>query len=168
MKIRHVLVPLDHSKLAEAALEYALDIVDPQGSITLLTVIEPSEYTRAEEYPVIESSIALSVMSGDDLTPTTRRTEAERQARENAEHYLYQMASKLQKPEQFVRTLVEEGKPAERILAVAHELKVDAIVMSTHGRSGLSRWVFGSVAQKVVSGAECPVLLIPQRSVPGS
>ncbi len=89
MKIHHVLVPLDHSRLAEAALESALDIVDPQGCITLLTVIELSA-ASLEEYPVIESSIAISVMRSNSLIPAAQahRNETVRQARENAEHYL--------------------------------------------------------------------------------
>ena len=75
------------------------------------------------------------------------------------------MATRWQAPEYTIRTRLAEGQPAERILEQAEELAVDAIVMSTHGRSGVSRWVFGSVAQKVLSGASCPIFIIPLRSL---
>lgn len=56
--------------------------------------------------------------------------------------------------------VVQEGNPAERILETAKERGAGAIVMSTHGRSGVSRWVIGSVAEKVIAGAEVPVLVV--------
>ena len=52
------------------------------------------------------------------------------------------------------------GRPADEILAFAGELGADLIAMSTHGRSGISRWVFGSVVDRVLRGATCPVLLV--------
>lgn len=163
MKFRHVLVPLDHSPLAEAALDYAVDLVHPEGLVTLITVVEPPGVVERDRYPGMTPSVAATVITGVSMMPTAARSEAGREAWDNARLYLDRVADSLQKPYWFVQTRIEEGRPAERILEVAHELKVDAIVMSTHGRSGLSRWVFGSVAQKVISAAECPVLLIPQR-----
>ena len=56
------------------------------------------------------------------------------------------------------RTIVRMGKPAQEILAVAHEEQVDAIFMATRGHTGLKHLVFGSEAEKVVRQAECPVL----------
>jgi len=59
-----------------------------------------------------------------------------------------------------VETRVELGVPAEKILAFAEKEKIDLIVMGAHGRSGLERAIFGSVANKVVKSAPCPVLTI--------
>lgn len=56
---------------------------------------------------------------------------------------------------------VEVGEPAHTILQVASELDVDLIIMSTHGRSGVSRWLFGSVTGRVLSMAPRPVLIVP-------
>jgi nucleotide-binding universal stress UspA family protein len=60
--------------------------------------------------------------------------------------------------------IVESGHPAETIIDYAKAHQIDLIVMTTHGRSGLARWVYGSVADKVLRGATCPVLLV--RSTP--
>jgi nucleotide-binding universal stress UspA family protein len=61
-------------------------------------------------------------------------------------------------PEANVRLVVRAGKPAEEILTCAHDERVDAIFMATHGRTGIQHLVFGSVAEKVVRQAECPVM----------
>ena len=59
-----------------------------------------------------------------------------------------------------LETRVESGAPAEKILAFAQKEKVDMIIMGAHGRAGLDRVIFGSVANKVVKSASCPVLTI--------
>ena len=59
--------------------------------------------------------------------------------------------------------LVVTGYPAEEILKVAADRKADMIVMGTHGRTGIDRIIFGSVAEKVVKTAACPVLTIKPR-----
>jgi universal stress protein A len=59
-----------------------------------------------------------------------------------------------------VQTIVLEGKVSDALLKCARDENVDLIVMSTHGRTGLSRLLMGSVAEQVVHGAPCPVLLI--------
>jgi nucleotide-binding universal stress UspA family protein len=62
-----------------------------------------------------------------------------------------------------VRTEVGHGDAAEEIVLIAKKEGADLIVISTHGSTGLERWVFGSVAEKVVRLAECPVLTVRQR-----
>lgn len=59
-----------------------------------------------------------------------------------------------------LETRVELGSPAEKILAFIQKEKIDMVIMGVHGRSGLDRMIFGSVANKVVKGASCPVLTI--------
>jgi nucleotide-binding universal stress UspA family protein len=59
-----------------------------------------------------------------------------------------------------LETRVEVGAPAEKILDVAQKEQVDLIIMGVHGRKGLDRAIFGSVADKVVQGAPCPVLTV--------
>jgi len=56
--------------------------------------------------------------------------------------------------------MVRYGTPAERIVTTAHELLVDLIVLSSHGRTGLARQVFGSVAEEVMRKADCPVTVV--------
>lgn len=61
-----------------------------------------------------------------------------------------------------VRTMVGHGSAAEEIVQIAKKDSIDLIVISTHGSTGFERWVFGSVAEKVVRLADCPVLTVRQ------
>lgn len=63
------------------------------------------------------------------------------------------------------RAILEEGNPGERILKQAKEVRADTIVLGTHGRTGLSRLVMGSVAEHVLRHSECPVLVIPFKTL---
>ena len=88
-------------------------------------------------------------------------TEMRNQSEQDAHAYLKAHQDSLNQQGFIVHTQVTEGENvADALLHVAANLKVDAIVMSTHGRGGLSRWVFGSVADKVLRYANVPVLLI--------
>jgi nucleotide-binding universal stress UspA family protein len=60
-----------------------------------------------------------------------------------------------------VRTIVLQGNPADRIVELARSEKVDMIVTATHGLTGWRRFIFGSVAERVVRFASCPVLTVP-------
>jgi nucleotide-binding universal stress UspA family protein len=86
-----------------------------------------------------------------------------RQMRVQAESYLRQVAERLRGTGARIDILVQVGKAADVIVENAADLNVDAIVMATHGRSGISRWLLGSVTQKVLSAAPCPVYVIPSR-----
>jgi nucleotide-binding universal stress UspA family protein len=77
-----------------------------------------------------------------------------------ARSYLNDRDDELQSAGLESAVIIEEGYPAEVILDVSESQDVDLIVMSTHGRSGLSRWVYGSVADKVMRRAADPVLLV--------
>ena len=81
--------------------------------------------------------------------------------KEAAEKYLANLAEELKKKGLRVMALVRTGQQvAVEIIDFAKEAGVDLIVMCTHGRSGISRWVLGSVALKVLTRAETPILLI--------
>jgi nucleotide-binding universal stress UspA family protein len=131
----HVLIPLDGSQLAEKSLEMAKRILKPDGQITLLTSVTGAE---------------LEDDSGDS-------TPARMQA------YLDKVATNLKLNGFTVNIEVGEGDPGELIVQRAHVLGVEAIVMSTHGRSGLSRLLFGSVTLKVLGETPCPVVVVPNR-----
>jgi nucleotide-binding universal stress UspA family protein len=77
--------------------------------------------------------------------------------------YLDNLQHKLARHNVTIYKAVELGSAGETIIDYAHTHPVDLIVMATHGRSGLSRWVYGSVADKVLRGAEVPVLLVRVR-----
>jgi nucleotide-binding universal stress UspA family protein len=80
-----------------------------------------------------------------------------------ANQYLDKIATALQEDGWQVQTEAVVGEPAYAIIEKSEELNVDAIVMSTHGRSGISRWLFGSVTSKVLGSVDRPVFVIPSR-----
>jgi nucleotide-binding universal stress UspA family protein len=140
----HILVPLDNSKLAELALPDALTLAQlNKATITLLHVIPPSHLPTAD-YPVTPVLI-------DQFIEDQRKW---------AQGYLDEVRNRLRSEGVTIQTAVEVGLAAETIIDYAAEYHVDLIVMSTHGRSGLQRWVYGSVADKVLRGAHVPVVLV--------
>lgn len=149
--LKHVLVPLDSSELAEEALDFARQVTGPGGKITLLMVVIAPEYVTSGFYPV----------------PFEYQVENYESIRKNriaeAKDYLTKVAEKLQGADLQVEHAILVGNPPECIVEEANTLEVDAIVMSTHGRSGISRWIFGSVTQKVLSATTRPVLVVPNR-----
>jgi nucleotide-binding universal stress UspA family protein len=80
---------------------------------------------------------------------------------QQAKEYLGKFTEPLTEEGYKVDTVVEFGNPPDVIVEFADVRKVDAIVMATHGRSGVSRWIFGSVTNKVLAVATCPVLVVP-------
>lgn len=147
-EIGRILVPLDGSDLAEQALPAARSIAHEKGAeLVLLRVVEPLSDREAAAMYATWSSV-------DDVY-AHRLTEAEQ--------YLGDVQAELQKEGLSATALVEEGHPATVILDVEELEDVNLVVMSTHGRSGLARWVYGSVADKVLREAVCPLLLIRAR-----
>lgn len=144
--LQHVLVPLDGSKLAEEALDHAVNILCPGGKITLLSAVDVPEVPVYGYYP--PATVPDYQSTVEELVP-------------QAKQYLEAVAKQLDKPELTFCVEAQIGEPARVIAEVAARLKVDAIVMSTHGRSGLSRWLFGSVTNKVLATRCCPVYVIP-------
>jgi nucleotide-binding universal stress UspA family protein len=146
--LNRVLIPLDGSELAERAISYGKQILEPEGQIILLTVIEIPERVSMAFYPAISPVPADERMIEDQFIP-------------HAEAYLYEQADTLRDEGLNVHTVTVVDEPAAAIIRKADEFGVDAIVMSTHGRSGLGRWLFGSVTSKVLSVAEVPVFVVP-------
>jgi nucleotide-binding universal stress UspA family protein len=148
--LKHVLVPLDGSPLAEEALEYARELVGSEGIITLLCAVE------------VDDALAY----GPSLMPVVRASTPDyRHATDNVLPQVYAYLRAVADAPAMSRYCVEYqahlGDAATTIIELADHLNVDAIVMSTHGRSGLGRWLFGSVTLKVLEGASRPVLVVP-------
>ncbi len=143
-----ILVPLDGSDYSESVLEHvkavALGCSVPE--VVLLSVIEPfpiQSYRASKEW--------LTKLKND--------------AKSTADTYLSSVATKLKPSGITAETAVIEGLPAEAIIDYARKNKVDLIIMSTHGRSGISRWVYGSVADRVVRNSVVPVLAAPPLAI---
>ena len=148
--LNHVLVPLDGSMLAEEALKHALKIVERKGKITLISAVEVPDVPVYGYYPPV--SVPDYEKTKSELLPYAR-------------HYLEGIARRLQEHDVKVVFEAVVGDPAEVITKTAEKYQVDAIVMSTHGRSGISRWLFGSVTNKVLGAKVCPVFVIPSIEV---
>jgi nucleotide-binding universal stress UspA family protein len=145
-----ILVPLDGSKVGEAALPYVENLVskflpEPKVEVTLIQVL---------------SSLSHYVVAGE-ATARVPYTEQEIQQMEKAATaYLRKAGKSLRDKGAKMKNIVVTGQAAEEILKAAEELAVDFIAMSSHGRSGLSRWAFGSVTDRVVRGGSKPVLVV--------
>jgi len=138
-----ILVPLDGSSRAEAVLPQIAKILKREDSeILLLGVPQPP-----------------SIAFGTELAPpliVDYRGETKAYLGRLEQHWTEQGVR--------VRSLVEEGPPAGTILETADRENVTLIAMATHGRTGLARWVFGSVTEKVIRASSVPVLVL--RSFP--
>jgi nucleotide-binding universal stress UspA family protein len=139
---KRALVPLDGSAVAESIVPFILEIAVPLDMrVTLVRVIVPT-------LPVtVDGVVAI-----DDV----EKPGAE------AETYLAAAASELRAKGLRVTTTVRRGEPVDEILAAARDEDADLIAMTTHGRSGLSRLLFGSIATAVLTRAEIPVFLMRQ------
>jgi len=143
-KYKHILVPLDGSELAELATDDAVGLAKvSQAEITLLQVVFPAEEVIGAEigYPVY----------ADQQWENQKFMALE---------YLTAVRKRIAEDKLIIHVATVVGTPAETIIDYASKHPVDLIVMATHGRSGLQRWVYGSVADKVLRGADVPVLLV--------
>jgi nucleotide-binding universal stress UspA family protein len=143
-----ILVPLDGSALSELALPHAEALAQHFNSeIILIRVCQPVAMPL-EIYPTLAGvSYDYSV-------------ELQAQVEKETKIYLVDLQKKVQQANIKCRYMALEGFIPDIILEVAEKERVDLIVMSTHGRSGISRWVYGSVAAKVLQAAHCPVFLV--------
>ena len=110
-----------------------------------------------------EDSEILLLRSVDVPTPDAARVHLgrlRREGREEAQRYLHDLARRFAASGAKVHGRVVEGPPAETILEAARTEGATMIAMSTHGRSGVARWVMGSVAEKVIRASTLPVLLV--------
>jgi len=164
MAFRHVLVPTDFSEPANHALRYAVEeAVLHRAKVTLLHV-QPSD-TGTDVYyvagaPASGFEAGFDVVAGGRLgtAPVSEPTVVRR---DYSEETLGRLRDLL--PEAYRGTWEVEiavGRPADTIVRLARERNADLIVMATHGRTGLEHVVLGSVAEKVVRLAPCPVLTV--------
>jgi nucleotide-binding universal stress UspA family protein len=144
-----ILVPLDGSSLAELALPHAEALAQRFESELLLVRACPPISVPVEFYTF-----------GEEIADNDYNRDLQAQAEKRAEAYLRSLQEKLQLKNIKSGYFVLPGSIPEAILDIAETEEVDLIMMCTHGHSGLSRWVYGSVAAKVLQAAPCPVFLI--------
>jgi nucleotide-binding universal stress UspA family protein len=145
-----ILLTLDGSELALLALPHARAMAQSfSAELILLQVIED---LTAKQLHYVPSELLVDVerYSAKQL----------QSAVEDAQQELDALVAQLHAESIPARSIVKVGEAAATIIDFAATENVDLIVMSTHGRTGLARWVYGSVAEKVSQAAPCPTLLI--------
>jgi nucleotide-binding universal stress UspA family protein len=149
---RTILVPLDGSGLAESVIPHVEALAKQRGTelveVILLRVCYPPEISS--DYP--EASMPLS------WEEHVKHEMA--WAKQGCEQYLADVQRRLKDLGLNVRSEVLMGKPADEIIKYVSENSINLIVMATHGRSGLSRWAYGSTADKILHGAASPIFLV--------
>lgn len=144
-KIQQILVPLDGSGLAEAALPVAKALAQRTGAaIRLVQAIQP---VAIDDQQILLTSGVIAQNMFEEWHAS-------------AAQYLHSMELELHASGIPASYQVIFGDPDKVICNAVDEERIDLIVMCTHGRSGLSRWVYGSVTNKVLHSANCPLLLI--------
>jgi nucleotide-binding universal stress UspA family protein len=138
---KHVLIPIDGSPFAESIFPQARFIVELfNAKVWFLSVI-----TLPGGFSVLKKEVHT----------------IEEQVAKNIKHYYSSLESRLQEEQTTnYEVVIKKGDPAEAICAFADEKEIDLIAMSTHGRSGLSRWALGSVTDKVLHCSSKPILLV--------
>jgi nucleotide-binding universal stress UspA family protein len=136
--IEKILVAIDGSKNAYKALEYAIRLSMDYGAELLLLTVVPDFKPKCDEESAYQKMLT-----------------------ERAESYLDSAKEEVEESNQDIKfeTEIVFGDPAEKIITIADKKQVDLIVLGSRGLSGVSRWVLGSVSDRVSDYAHCTVLI---------
>jgi nucleotide-binding universal stress UspA family protein len=144
--VKRILVPLDGSKVGETAIPYAEALAQVVvAELVLFQALEP-----------LNPFVAAGEVS---MSPAMIKEEEERR-KTSAMAYLDSVEKVFQEKGLSTSSAIALGSPAEQIIDYAEANAIDLIAMSTHGRSGMGRWVFGSVTDKVLHAGDTPLLTI--------
>lgn len=142
---KRILVPLDGSELGATALPYAELLGQALGAeLVLFQVLEPMRLP----------------LSDSEVTVPYSESAPEESKRADSSAYLNSVANRFKKWGLKVSSIVVSGSPANQIIDYAKANSIDLIAMSSHGRTGIGRWVYGSVTDKVLHAGDTPVLVI--------
>jgi nucleotide-binding universal stress UspA family protein len=143
--IKRIMVPLDGSKMSSDALNTVAPMAQAlKAEVVLFQAVEPVRYV-----PGFETMAPNIVLPSDD------------EIKKSAAKYLGEVAAPLKQNGISVSNVVISDAPAEAILDYSEKGNIDVIAMTTHGFSGIKRWVFGSTTEKVLQASNKPVLVIP-------
>jgi nucleotide-binding universal stress UspA family protein len=145
-----IMVPLDGSELAECVLPHVAAIATgcKIATVVFVRVIDPG-------------TVSASLPAQGELGAQEKnRRQTEAQRKENAETYLKKIIETVDLENAALRYEVLEGRVADTLADWAEKNEVDLIVIASHGRSGIGRWVMGSVADRIMRSVCIPVLMI--------
>jgi nucleotide-binding universal stress UspA family protein len=144
LPLKRIVCPTDFSPPSLEGLQNALELVEKfDAELIVIYVIEPPGWSGLAYSP-----------------PISNLTDITKALKEEAVKNLNKLQSKMIPGHVRYRLLTVEGKPAEEIVKLATEESAGLIVIATHGYSGFHRFVFGSVTERVVRTAKCPVLTV--------
>jgi len=142
---KKIMVPLDGSQVAECVMPHIETIAKKSAAkVELVSVIEPLEIPTRGHIAISDDEIKQIDAAG----------------KREATKYLDQVSTRLTKAGIKVETVILSGNAADRLVRYAVNNGVDLIIMATHGRSGISKLFWGSVAEKILRAVDIPVLLI--------
>jgi nucleotide-binding universal stress UspA family protein len=142
---KRIMVPLDGSQIAECVIPHIEAIVGKSAArVELITVVEPLDIPTRGQIAISDDEIK----------------QIDNEGKNEATKYLKQVSSRLTRAGIHADTEILSGKPAERLISHAVNNGVDLIIMATHGRSGISKIIWGSVAEKILRATDIPVLLV--------
>ena len=144
---KNILVTLDGSELSKQALSHAEQLA--QGMNAKLTLL------RITPLPTPE----MAVVTGSPLDRSNRDAYVQSMV-DDATRSLEELSERLRFQHIKAVAVVDVGEAADKILEYVEKNPIDLVVMSTHGRTGVQRWLMGSVATKVASASPCPILLV--------
>ncbi len=142
-----ILVPLDGSPLAETSIRHIAIMVkdSPSSAVVLFRSTDPIDAgVRQRLSAELAHQLETAYLS-------------------EATQYLEQMKIRLREMGINATTAIATGPAGESILEYCADNEIDLIVMSSHGRTGLARWAFGSITEKVLKQSDIPILVIPHR-----
>jgi nucleotide-binding universal stress UspA family protein len=138
---RKILIPTDGSDYSVRAAEYGVSVAKLLGAeVTVVYVVD---------------TVAL-----DQISRVADRDSMERELKADGERYVKYILGVAKKEGVKASSLLAKGRPFEQIVHLAKGLKMDLIVMGTYGRRGAERILIGSVAERVIEYASCPVLVV--------
>jgi nucleotide-binding universal stress UspA family protein len=139
--IKKILIPTDGSDHSINAAEYAISIA------------------KVHEAQVIVVFVVDEVVL-DRFTQTVDREDVERDLKTDGQRYINYILSLAEKEQVKGTSLIVKGRPYEQIVRLSDDLNIDLIVVGTYGRRGAERLLIGSVAERVIEYAHCPVLVL--------
>lgn len=138
---RRILLPTDGSVNAEKAVAHGVELAGAIGAeVIALYVIDTSSFVSLPETFIWENMRDLLVEEGKKALKLVEKSAKKRKVK--------------------VRTAIKEGSPSKEIVNTADEEKADLIIMGTAGRTGLDKFFLGSISEKVLRSAQCPVMVI--------
>ena len=150
---KKIMVPLDGSELAECVLPHVESFITgcQVSTIVFVRVIEPAPMAYRGSYVTGE-------LDYGKIQENTKNIEEERKS--SAEKYLKEIVNQLKQNGVKFQTAVLAGKAADSLIDYSEANDIDLILMATHGRSGVGRWIRGSIADRILRASRAPVLMV--------